>query len=98
MTPVETNRRAAVALKYDHARDAAPRVTATGRGFVADRILALAHEHGVPIREDADLVQMLAQLDLHQEIPPELYQVVAEILAFVYRLNSAYSAPVREVR
>lgn len=89
MTTPET-RRAAVALKYDQARDAAPRVTARGRGHVAERILALAREHGVPVREDADLVQMLAQLDLHQEIPPELYQVVAEILAFVYQLNRAY--------
>jgi flagellar biosynthesis protein len=57
---------------------------------VAEKIIALAQEHGVPIREDPDLVQVLSQLDLQQEIPPTLYQVVAELLAFVYRLNQTY--------
>ncbi|GIX46293.1 MAG: flagellar biosynthetic protein FlhB [Candidatus Tectimicrobiota bacterium] len=83
-------RKTAVALRYDAAKDAAPRVTAKGHGLLADKILALAREKGVPIREDADLVQALAQLDLQQEIPPSLYRAVAEILAFVYRLNAAY--------
>jgi flagellar biosynthesis protein len=83
-------RRAAVALRYNAATEKAPKITAKGRGLVAERIIALAREKGVPIREDPDLVQVLSQLDLNQEIPPSLYQVVAELLAFVYRLNHDY--------
>lgn len=75
----------AVALKYDPQRSAAPMVTAKGQGFVAEQILQKAAEHGVPIQEDASLVEVLSKLDLEQEIPPELYQIVAEILSFVYR-------------
>jgi flagellar biosynthesis protein len=83
-------RRAAVALQYNAATDSAPKITATGHGVVAEKIIALAREHGVPLRQDPDLVQVLSQLDLRQEIPPSLYQVVAELLAFIYRLNNAY--------
>ena len=53
----------------------------------------LAREQGIPMREDPDLVQMLTQIDLDQEIPPSLYKVVAELLAFVYRLNQSYHRP-----
>ena len=81
--------RTAVALTYDRARNAAPTIAATGRGQIAERIIEIAREHGVPIREDPDLVQVLAKLDLGQQIPAELYAVVAEVFAFVYRLNSA---------
>ena len=86
-------RRAAVALKYDAATDSAPKVIAKGRGLVAEKIMALARERGIPMREDHDLVQMLTQLDLDQEIPPGLYKIVAELLAFVYRLNQSYQRP-----
>jgi flagellar biosynthesis protein len=79
----------AVALRYRPSRDPAPRVTAKGKGSVAQKIIALGREHGVPIREDAGLIQILAQLDFYQEIPPKTYAVVAEILAFIYRLNQA---------
>jgi flagellar biosynthesis protein len=77
----------AVALRYRPPRDAAPRVTAKGAGEIARKIIELGREHGVPIQEDPGLVQVLAQLDFYQEIPPKIYAVVAEILAFVYRLN-----------
>lgn len=90
--PADT-RRAAVALKYDAATDDAPKVIAKGRGLVAEKIMALAREQGIPMREDPDLVQMLTQIDLDQEIPPSLYKVVAELLAFVYRLNQNYQRP-----
>ncbi|MCC6833220.1 MAG: EscU/YscU/HrcU family type III secretion system export apparatus switch protein [Thermoleophilia bacterium] len=83
-------RRRAVALGYDNERDHAPRVTATGAGSVADRILEAAREHGVPIREDRDLAEALAQLDLWQAIPPELYAVIAEVFAWAYRANREY--------
>jgi flagellar biosynthesis protein len=83
-------KRAAVALRYDAITDKAPKITAKGHGLVADKIIALARDKGVPIREDPDLVQVLSQLDLEREIPPSLYQVVAELLAFVYQLNNDY--------
>jgi flagellar biosynthesis protein len=75
----------AVALKYAPGAQAAPVIAAKGRGFVAEAILAKAREHGVPVQEDASLVEVLSKLDIDQEIPPELYQLVAEILSFVYR-------------
>jgi flagellar biosynthesis protein len=83
-------KKAAVALRYDAITDKAPKITAKGHGFVADKIIALARDKGVPIREDPDLVQVLSQLDLDRAIPPSLYQVVAELLAFVYQLNNDY--------
>lgn len=92
--PRETHR-AAVALKYHAATDHAPKVVAKGRGLVAEKIIALAREQGIPMREDPDLVQLLTQIDLDQEIPPTLYKVVAELLAFVYRLNQRYQQPGR---
>ena len=62
-------------------------MTALGRGLLAERLIEEARQHGIPIRENPDLVQILLELDLGQEIPPDLYQAVAEILIFVYRLN-----------
>ena len=80
----------AVALKYDAEKDSAPRVSAKGSGAIAEKIVELAREKGIPLREDPDLVSSLMHLDYHQEIPPALYQVVAEILAFAYRMNQEY--------
>jgi flagellar biosynthesis protein len=77
----------AAALKYEARKDRAPKLTAKGSGHVAERIIELARQEGVPIQEDANLIGALMQLDLEDEIPVELYKVVAEILAFVYRLN-----------
>lgn len=75
----------AVALKYESERGAAPVVIAKGQGVIADEILRRARESGVPVQEDPSLVEVLAKLDLEQEIPPELYRLVAEVLSFVYR-------------
>ena len=77
----------AVALGYDAEKDEAPRVLATGQGSVAERILALAKEHGILIREDPMLAAALATVDLDTTIPAELYAVVAEVLAYVYRVK-----------
>ena len=79
----------AVALKYDQKKDKAPRVIAKGRGNIAEKIIAVAREHNVPLYEDKNLIQILEALDLETEIPPELYRAVAEVLAFIYRLNGA---------
>jgi len=75
----------AVALHYDGSN--APQVTAKGSGNVAEEIIALAREHGVPLHEDRDLVALLGQLELGDEIPRELYLAVAEVIAFAYLLK-----------
>lgn len=81
----------AVALKYDREQDHAPKVVGKGAGQVAEKIIALAKEHGIPIQQDSDLVEILSRLNLNQEIPPETYVLVAEILAFIYRANQSYT-------
>jgi len=84
---MEEKSQKAAALKYRHGKDPAPKLTAKGRGEVAKRIIELAKANNVPIREDEELVEFLSTLDLYQEIPPELYKAVAEILAFIYSMN-----------
>ncbi|OGJ86515.1 MAG: hypothetical protein A2487_14865 [Candidatus Raymondbacteria bacterium RifOxyC12_full_50_8] len=78
---------AAVALRYAQGEDSAPRVTAKGSGRTASEIIRIAREHGIPIKEDPDLLDMLYPLELDESIPPELYAVVAEVLIYVFRLN-----------
>lgn len=77
----------ATALSYEHG-DAAPLVTATGGGLVAERIIAAAREAGVPVRSDPALAEALAALDLGAQIPPALWRAVAEALAWAYRLDA----------
>lgn len=76
---------AAIALRYDG--HGAPRVTAKGRGLVAEEILRRAREHEVPLHEDAMLVRLLAQVDLGEEIPETLYRAIAQVLVFAYALS-----------
>ncbi|MCC6158393.1 MAG: EscU/YscU/HrcU family type III secretion system export apparatus switch protein [Deltaproteobacteria bacterium] len=82
-----TERLHAAALKYEPGKDSAPRLVAKGFGKVAERILELAREHGIPIHIDRDLTGFLAKLKLDAPIPPELYRAVAEVLAILYRAN-----------
>lgn len=84
------HQRRAVALRYQRARDAAPRVTASGRGLVAETILKKAREAGVTLMEDPDLVNLLGKVPVGDVIPPDLYKAVAEVLAYVYRLNKNF--------
>jgi len=84
------NLKSAVALKYQTDAGTAPKVTAKGEGLVAERIIELAKQNQVPIKEDPDLVQILSEVDINKEIPPSVYKVVAELLAFVYKLNTKY--------
>ena len=72
-------------------RPKSPRVVATGRGAVAEQILAIAFEKGVPVREDSDLAQILAAVELDSEIPIDALAAVAEILSYVYRANRTWS-------
>ena len=76
----------AVALAYAPG-DAAPRVVAKGRGLIAEEIIARAREHGVYVHESPELVALLAQVDLDDRIPPALYLAVAELLAWLYRVE-----------
>ncbi len=80
--------RTAIALYYDG--EQAPRVTARGHGSVAEQIIALAREHQIPLEEDPQLTALLAQLDLGQAIPQELYLVIAEVLAFAYIVTGRF--------
>jgi len=86
--PTPPPRKAAVALRYDRGADAAPVIVAAGKGRIAEKIEERARLHGVPVKEEGALANALVTLDVGQEIPPELYKAVAEVLAFVYRLQA----------
>ncbi|TSB46394.1 EscU/YscU/HrcU family type III secretion system export apparatus switch protein [Alkalicoccobacillus porphyridii] len=77
----------AIALRYQADQNKAPLVTAKGEGVVAEEMLKLAKELEVPVQEDETLVELLSQLTIHEAIPPELYEVVAELFAFIYRID-----------
>jgi flagellar biosynthesis protein len=88
----------AVALTYEFGRPNLPRVVASGRGPVAARILALAQENGIPVREDADLAALLAAVELDSEIPPEAMIAVAEIMAQILLINRQAQAAASDRR
>jgi len=83
-------RRTAVALGYEPGKDPAPRVLASGKGYIGEKIIELAKANNIPIHEDPLLAGALATLELDETIPAELYQVVAEILAYVYKIRERY--------
>jgi flagellar biosynthesis protein len=83
----DKTRERAVALRYEKDRDRAPQVVAKGRGSVAQKIIEEAKTHGLPMREDPLLVEALIGLDLYQEVPEELYKVIAEIYVFLYQVR-----------
>ena len=82
----------AIALRFDPASDAAPVVMAAGQGLVAEEIIRRAQSAGVTVTEDEQLAAVLSHLDVGEMIPPELYAVVAEVLAYVYRLEARVAA------
>lgn len=77
----------ATALGYDPEKNAAPKVLATGRGQIAQQIIDIATANGIPLREDPILAAALSQIDINEEIPQELYSVVAEVFAYIYRIQ-----------
>jgi flagellar biosynthesis protein len=85
--PEPPPRRRAAALHYEHG-ERAPRVTASGAGLVAERIVAAAREAGVPVHTDAALVEALAALELGADVPEALWVAVAEALAWAYQLDA----------
>jgi len=87
-----SGRKVAAALKYRQGEDVAPRLVAKGMGNIAERIIEAAREAGVPLYEDTDLCTLLMTLNLDEQIPANMYAAVAEVMAFVYRLNRSQSA------
>lgn len=79
----------AIALSYDKESDVAPKVSAKGRGYLAEQIIAIANANGVEVRHDADLATLLSKLEIDTPIPLEAYAAVAEILTYIYRKNDA---------
>lgn len=92
MKPDDDQRSLAVALKYAPG-DHAPTVVAKGRGLIAEEIIARAKEHGVYVHESPELVALLSRVDLDQQIPPQLYVAVAELLAWLYQVEQGLIAP-----
>lgn len=86
--PARARRQSAVALAYRDG-DPAPKVVAKGNGLIAEQIIARAQEHGVFVHESKELVAMLMDVDLDRQIPPALYQAIAELLAWLYHIESA---------
>ena len=87
--PPLTPQQVAVALTYGKDRGGAPKVVAKGRGMIAQAIIERAKQNGVYVHESEDLVGLLMKVELDQEIPPQLYLAVAELLAWLYRLEHA---------
>jgi flagellar biosynthesis protein len=83
----EKSKLRAIALKYDVDKDKAPKITAMGKGTIAEKILTVAEEYNIPFYEDTNLTELLSKLELDSEIPNELFTLVAEVLAFVYQLE-----------
>lgn len=92
--PAQAKKRRAAAVAIRHALEGGklPEITASGYGKLAEKIVQIAFENGVRVREDADLAQLLATLDLEAEIPPEALYAVAEVLSYVYRANGQIGA------
>lgn len=77
-----------VALSYEPEKDIAPKIVAKGKGYIAEKIIEVAKQNGIPLYEDKTLVNLLMYVDLDDIIPTQLYKVVAEVLAFIYKLEN----------
>ena len=85
---MQVNKKKAVALGYNRSQDNAPKVLASGAGEISNKIISLAKEHDIPIKEDPDLIEILSKVEVDQEIPPNLYKAVAEIFSFLYKITN----------
>ena len=92
----QTHQKIAVALQYELGTDAAPRVTAKGRGEVAEKIVEIAEAAGVHVERNQPLAQSLSQLELDQQIPRELYRAVAEVIGFILKCAAVHDRPKRQ--
>jgi flagellar biosynthesis protein len=87
----KNTRKEAVALSYDEKKHSAPKLVAKGKGLIADTIIEKAMENDIPIQEDPSLLQVLSNLQINESIPDELYQAVAEVFAFIYKVDKEHS-------
>jgi len=78
----------AVALQYDADKSSAPKLTAKGEGYTAENIIKIAKLHDIPIKKDEDLVELLSNLEIDREVPPEMYKAIAEVFSFIYKLTN----------
>ena len=85
---MQVHKKKADALGYNRSQDNAPKVLASGAGEIANKIISLAKEHDIPIKEDPDLIEILSKVEVDQEIPPNLYKAVAEIFSFLYKITN----------
>jgi len=83
----EDKSKKAIAMRYDSAKEKAPKVIAKGRGNVANNIIKVAQLHKLPIKKDADLLELLSKVELDREVPENLYKAVAELFSFVYKVT-----------
>ena len=74
-------------LKYEENQDLSPKVIAKGKGMIAENIIIEAEKHQIPVKKDSSLSELLSQLEINQSIPEELYQAVAEVFAFIYKID-----------
>lgn len=91
----ETRNKKAVAILYNDVENKAPKIVASGTGTIAEKILKSAREAGIHIEQDANLVELLAKVNVGEEVPVELYQTVAEVLAFVYKVDKRFRDKVK---
>lgn len=91
-TKTNTKPLMATALQYDPENSGAPKVVASGQRKVAEKIIAEARKHNISIYEDPALTAALSSVNLGDEIPAELYQVVAEVMAYIYRVTDTYNS------
>lgn len=77
----------AAALRYDTTKERAPRVVAKGDGNIAENIIKIAELHKLPIKKDADLIELLSKVELNKEVPDALYRAVAEVFSFIYKIS-----------
>lgn len=89
--PARRGRKKALAVGYHSEEPALGRILARGQGKLAEQIIELARAHGIPIKEDPDLVEILSRLQILEEVPPEIYILAAEFLGFAFRLNSDWA-------
>lgn len=83
------DKKQAVALEYNMERaEGAPRIVAVGQGRIAEKIIELAKDNGIPVYQEVEVVKKLVRLPLDSEIPPEMYQAVARVLGFIYNLEA----------
>ena len=92
MSEENKKRKEVVALSYKQNVENAPVVIAKGKGDIAENIIKIAKENHIPIQEDPSLVSLLGQLEINESIPEELYQAVAEVFAFIYRVDQSHGS------